>query len=188
MASAANGCRGQTGTAKPATERTTMRHLLGTAISLALIASTAVHAESTQIMPGGSRPSAKGPEANFTGSVVVDPLYPSNEHTSNTGGHVTFEPGARSAWHTHPAGQVLIVTSGTGWVQEEGGRKAGHQARRRHLDTSRHQALARRDRQQRHEPHGHYQYARRQERRLDGEGHGRAVSGWTVQWKHRELA
>jgi quercetin dioxygenase-like cupin family protein len=94
-----------------------------TAIALALLTSTSAYAESSQIMPGGSRPSMKGPEASFTGSVTVDPLYSNNEHTSNTGGHVTFEPGARSAWHTHPAGQVLIVTTGTGWVQEEGGEK-----------------------------------------------------------------
>ena len=65
----------------------------------------------------------KGPEANFTGSVTVDPLYSNYEQTGNAGGHVTFEPGARSAWHTHPAGQVLIVTTGTGWVQKEGGEK-----------------------------------------------------------------
>jgi quercetin dioxygenase-like cupin family protein len=94
-----------------------------TAIALALLTSTSAYAESSQIMPGGSRPSMKGPEASFTGSVTVDPLYSNNEHTSNTGGHVTFEPGARSAWHTHPAGQVLIVTTGTGWIQEEGGEK-----------------------------------------------------------------
>ncbi|HEX8044965.1 (R)-mandelonitrile lyase [Rhizobium sp.] len=100
-----------------------MKQLTLTAIALALFASTSAHAESMQFMPGGSRPAMKGPEANFTGSVTVDPIYSSNEHTSNTGGHVTFEPGARSAWHTHPAGQVLIVTTGTGWVQEEGGEK-----------------------------------------------------------------
>ena len=75
------------------------------------------------ISPNGSRPSSKGAAEYFTGSVVVDPLYTANEHTRSSGGLVTFEPGARSAWHTHPAGQVLIVTSGTGWVQEEGGVK-----------------------------------------------------------------
>ena len=76
-----------------------------------------------QITPNGSRPSVRGPEQNFTGSVVVQPLFAANEHTHASGGHVTFEPGARSAWHTHPAGQILIVTHGTGWTQEEGGRK-----------------------------------------------------------------
>ena len=76
-----------------------------------------------EISRNGTRPSAKGAAANFTGSAVVDPLYAPNEYTTSSGGLVTFEPGARSAWHTHPAGQTLIVTSGTGWVQEEGGPK-----------------------------------------------------------------
>ncbi|WP_421359007.1 MULTISPECIES: (R)-mandelonitrile lyase [Agrobacterium] len=100
-----------------------MKQFIATAITLALFASTSAHAETSQFSQGGSRPSMKGPESNFTGSVTVDPLYSDNEHTSNTGGHVTFDPGARSAWHTHPAGQILIVTSGTGWVQEEGAEK-----------------------------------------------------------------
>jgi quercetin dioxygenase-like cupin family protein len=94
-----------------------------TAISLALLAAVPANAQSTQISPNGSRPSAKGAPQYFTGSVIVDPLYAANDSTSSSGGLVTFEPGARSAWHTHPAGQYLIVTSGTGWVQEEGGQK-----------------------------------------------------------------
>ena len=76
-----------------------------------------------EIKPNGSRPSAKGPAHNFTGSVVIDPLFDASAHTRATGGLVTFEPGARTAWHTHPAGQMLIVTSGTGWVQESGGER-----------------------------------------------------------------
>ena len=76
-----------------------------------------------EIKPNGSRPSAKGPAHNFTGSVVIDPLFEASAHTHATGGLVTFEPGARTAWHTHPAGQTLIVTSGTGWVQESGGER-----------------------------------------------------------------
>ena len=76
-----------------------------------------------EIKPNGSRPSAKGPAHNFTGSVVIDPLFEASENTHATGGLVTFEPGARTAWHTHPAGQTLIVTSGTGWVQESGGER-----------------------------------------------------------------
>jgi quercetin dioxygenase-like cupin family protein len=59
----------------------------------------------------------------FTGSVRVDPLFAATDQTRVTVGHVTFEPGARTAWHTHPAGQILIVTSGTGWVQEWGSEK-----------------------------------------------------------------
>ena len=76
-----------------------------------------------EIKPNGSRPSGRGPAHNFTGSVVIDPLFDASAHTHATGGLVTFEPGARTAWHTHPAGQTLIVTSGTGWVQESGGKR-----------------------------------------------------------------
>jgi quercetin dioxygenase-like cupin family protein len=76
-----------------------------------------------EITPNGSRPSGKGPAQNFTGSVIVDPLFGASEYTHETGGLVTFEPGGRTAWHTHPAGQTLIVTSGTGWVQESGGQR-----------------------------------------------------------------
>ncbi|MCC6173738.1 MAG: cupin domain-containing protein [Chloroflexi bacterium] len=75
------------------------------------------------VWPNGSRPSRRGPAATFTGSVVVAPYFAPNETTSCSGSLVSFEPGARSAWHTHPAGQMLIVQSGTGWVQEEGGQK-----------------------------------------------------------------
>ncbi len=98
-----------------------MKHLAASAILLALIAAAPALAESTQVSPNGSRPSAKGSPQYFTGSVVVDPLYAANDSTSSTGGLVTFEPGARSAWHTHPAGQILIVTAGCGWVEREGG-------------------------------------------------------------------
>lgn len=100
-----------------------MRQVVLTAVALALFASTSAHAGSQVFSQAGSKPSIKGPEANFTGSVIIDPLYGDNEHTSNTGGLVTFSPGARSAWHMHPAGQVLIISSGTGWVKEEGGQK-----------------------------------------------------------------
>ena len=103
-------------------ERMDMKRFAATAISFAFLAAPAL-AESTEISPNSSRPSAKGAHQNFTGSVIVDPLYAASESMSSTGGLVTFEPSARSAWHTHPAGQVLIVTFGTGWVQEEGGRK-----------------------------------------------------------------
>jgi quercetin dioxygenase-like cupin family protein len=100
-----------------------MKHFIPTAMALAMFAAAPAIAESTQISPNGSRPSAKGAAQYFTGSVIVDPLYAANESTSSAGALVTFEPGARSAWHTHPAGQYLIVTSGTGWVQEEGAQK-----------------------------------------------------------------
>ena len=91
-------------------------------IAMAVVA-TAALAQSAVVSPNGSRKSVMGPAANFTGTVIVDPLYAANEHLPQTGGLVTFAPAARSAWHTHPAGQVLIVTAGTGYVQEEGGAK-----------------------------------------------------------------
>ena len=100
-----------------------MKQLTAIAISLAFLFSAPAYAEGTAISMNGSRPSAIGPAENFTGSVIVDPLFAANDNTPSIGGLVTFQPGARSAWHTHPAGQFLIVTSGTGWVQEEGGEK-----------------------------------------------------------------
>jgi quercetin dioxygenase-like cupin family protein len=103
-------------------ERMDMKRFAATAISFALLAAPAL-AESTEISPNGSRPSTKGAPQNFTGSVTVDPLYAANANTSSLGGLVTFEPGARTTWHTHPAGQVLIIMSGMGWVQEDGGPK-----------------------------------------------------------------
>ena len=69
----------------------------------------------------GSQPSTKGPEDWFTGAVRIDPLFQANESARAAGNTVTFEPGARTAWHTHPLGQTLIVTTGFGRVQREGG-------------------------------------------------------------------
>ena len=74
-----------------------------------------------KITRAGSQASLKGPAEWFTGTVRVDPLFQASEPGRVGGGHVTFEPGARSAWHTHPLGQTLIVTSGLGWAQAEGG-------------------------------------------------------------------
>jgi quercetin dioxygenase-like cupin family protein len=69
----------------------------------------------------GTQASTKGPADWFTGNVRVDPLFQAPDPARVAGAHVTFEPGARTAWHTHPLGQTLIVTSGAGWVQREGG-------------------------------------------------------------------
>jgi len=73
------------------------------------------------IKRSGSRPSGKGPSEYFTGAVRVDSLFETPELARACGAHVTFEPGARTAWHTHPLGQTLIVTSGLGWVEREDG-------------------------------------------------------------------
>jgi quercetin dioxygenase-like cupin family protein len=75
------------------------------------------------IKRSGSQPSDKGPDEYFTGTVRIDPLFEAPEPARTSGSYVTFEPGARSAWHTHPLGQILIVTAGTCWVQQEGGEK-----------------------------------------------------------------
>ena len=74
-----------------------------------------------EIKRNGSQPSTKGPEEWFTGTVRIDPLFQAPEPTRGAGAQVTFEPGARTAWHTHPLGQTLIVTAGLGWAQREGG-------------------------------------------------------------------
>ena len=73
-----------------------------------------------KIIRNGSQPSAYGPAEWFTGTVRIDSPFQSAEPARVAGAFVTFEPGARSAWHTHPLGQTLIVTSGTGWTQCEG--------------------------------------------------------------------
>jgi quercetin dioxygenase-like cupin family protein len=73
-----------------------------------------------KITRAGSTPSAKGPSEWFTGMVRIDRLFQPQAPARTSAGHVTFEPGARSAWHTHPLGQTLIITSGCGWVQREG--------------------------------------------------------------------
>jgi quercetin dioxygenase-like cupin family protein len=74
-----------------------------------------------EIRLSGSRPSAKGPDEYFTGAVRVDPLFEGTAPARVGGASVTFEPGARTAWHRHPLGQTLIVTAGCGLVQSWGG-------------------------------------------------------------------
>jgi quercetin dioxygenase-like cupin family protein len=74
-----------------------------------------------EIKRSGSQPSAKGPADYFTGTVRIDAPFAGEDPARVGGATVTFEPGARTAWHTHPLGQTLIVTSGFGWAQREGG-------------------------------------------------------------------
>ena len=74
-----------------------------------------------QITRAGSRASARGPADYFTGTVRIDPLFEAAEPARGRGANVTFEPGARTAWHTHPLGQTLIVTSGLGRARRWGG-------------------------------------------------------------------
>lgn len=85
------------------------------------LAAGAQSALGLEIKRNGSQPSAKGPADFFTGTVRVDPLFQPETPWQSRGGTVTFEPGARTAWHTHPLGQILVVTAGAGRVQREGG-------------------------------------------------------------------
>ena len=92
-----------------------MKLLATTIMSLSLLA------QSITISRSGSQPSTQGNAQYFTGSVRIDPLFSAAEPSRVSGARVSFEPGARTAWHTHPLGQTLIVTAGTGWVQQLGG-------------------------------------------------------------------
>jgi quercetin dioxygenase-like cupin family protein len=74
-----------------------------------------------EIKHNGSQPSTKGPADYFTGTVRIDQPFAATDPARVSGAIVTFEPGARTAWHTHPLGQTLLVTSGLGWAQHEGG-------------------------------------------------------------------
>src|SRR5687767_15389305 len=106
-----------------------MRWLIVATGSLALLASASSHLgdaaaqdkTSQTVTRAGSQPSTKGPAEYFTGNVRVDPLFAANESAPYSGGYVTFEPGARSNWHTHPAGQRFPVTHGVRRTQEWGG-------------------------------------------------------------------
>lgn len=106
-----------------------MRWLIAATGSLSLLAAATSYLEhaaaqdkkSQTVTRAGALPSTKGPAEYFTGNVRVDPLFTANESAPYSGGYVTFEPGARSNWHTHPAGQRFIVTHGVGRTQEWGG-------------------------------------------------------------------
>jgi len=99
-----------------------MKSLAATALSLSLLALDVPAEEQSMLVinPNGSQPSAKGPADYFTGTVRVDAPFKGTENARVSGATVTFEPGARTAWHTHPLGQTLIVTAGAGLVQAQG--------------------------------------------------------------------
>jgi quercetin dioxygenase-like cupin family protein len=88
--------------------------------SATLAASEASTPPVQSVAPAGSQPSAEGPAETFTGRVRIDPVWTADERLNAAGLWVTFEPGARSHWHTHPAGQRLVVVSGVGRVQQWG--------------------------------------------------------------------
>lgn len=115
-------------------ERTKMKLLTATVMSLSVFALTCLEplagqasafaqtkdSQTITITRSGTQPSQQGPAENFTGSVRIDPLFQAKEPSRMYGGSVTFEPGARTAWHSHPLGQILIVTEGIGLVQRWG--------------------------------------------------------------------
>lgn len=95
--------------------------LAGSAAAQATAAVTQRKNGTMKITPAGLQPSGRGPAEYFTGAVRIDPLFQAPEPARVGGASVTFEPGARTAWHTHPLGQTLIITAGVGWVQRDGG-------------------------------------------------------------------
>src|SRR3954468_24282867 len=101
--------------------RSTLKAMAGLAVAAIGVPSPASPEQHMEIKRVGSQASAKGPADWFTGTVRVDPLFDRADLARVSGAGVTFEPGARTAWHTHPLGQTLIVVSGCGWAQREGG-------------------------------------------------------------------
>ena len=98
-----------------------MNRLIAPLVAFSLMTVEAQAASEIRIIPNGAQPSIKGAAQNFIGAVHVDGLFKGEAPARIAGGTVTFEPGARTAWHTHPLGQTLIVTAGVGYVQQEGG-------------------------------------------------------------------
>jgi quercetin dioxygenase-like cupin family protein len=92
-------------------------------MSMADAATAGADEQRMEISRAQTRPAAPGPAETFTGEVSVTPLFGTNQVRNASSGRVAFSPCARSAWHTHPAGQTLIVTDGTGWVQQWGHEK-----------------------------------------------------------------
>jgi len=92
----------------------------GTPLSVSGAASAGAEEQRMQISRAQTRPATAGPAETFTGEVSVTPLFGTVDGRNSSSAEVTFSPCARSAWHTHPGGQTLIVTAGTGWVQEWG--------------------------------------------------------------------
>lgn len=89
-------------------------------LALAITAASTTFAQTIEITPADARTSARGPDTAYTGIGIAEILFLAGEDSDLTAAEVTFEPGSRTAWHNHPAGQYLIVTSGIGWVQAEG--------------------------------------------------------------------
>jgi quercetin dioxygenase-like cupin family protein len=99
-----------------------MKRLVVTIVSFSLLACVSgASSQGLAITRSGSQPSRQGSPENFTGSVRIDPLFTAIAPARTSGSLVTFEVGARTVWHTHPLGQTVVVTKGSGWVQPWGG-------------------------------------------------------------------
>jgi quercetin dioxygenase-like cupin family protein len=132
---------------------------------------------SLSIARAGTQPSQKGPVEYFTGTVRVDPLFQARESTHASGAYVTFEPSARTAWHTHPLGQTLVVTAGVGRVQIEGGPIEEIRSGDVVWIPPGKTPLAWCVSHDGDDPSRHPGAPQRQGRRVDGEGYRRAVRG-----------
>jgi quercetin dioxygenase-like cupin family protein len=99
-----------------------MKHIAFFALSVVFLGASICHAQEIEITPSGSQSTAKGSTQSFAGTATID-FFAARDPMRVSVGRVTFEPGARTAWHTHPAGQILIVTAGTGWIQQWGGKR-----------------------------------------------------------------
>jgi quercetin dioxygenase-like cupin family protein len=97
----------------------TLFHVIGAVLMLVMFTARGDESPLVRVAPAGSQPSTTGPAQYFTGNVRVDGRFQGSNGARVSGGTVTFEPGARTAWHTHPLGQTLIVTAGVGRVQQE---------------------------------------------------------------------
>ena len=129
------------------------------------------------IIACGSRPSRRMGAPSFTGTVWQDPIIQAPDPARMRSAWVRFEPGARTAWHTHPLGQTLHITSGIGRVQTWGGPVREDPRRRHGLDSARREALAWRDARTRHGTHRHAGSARRRARDMARAGDRRAIFG-----------
>ena len=129
-----------------------------------------------EVKRSGSQASTKGPSDWFTGTVRIDPLFQAPDPARVAGASVTFEPGARTAWHTHPLGQTLIITAGGGWAQREGVSIEEIRPGLRMLfgfQPVRSTGMV--QHQQPYDPYCHSRKARWQSRRLVGESYRRAI-------------
>ena len=96
---------------------------LAAIVSVAALSVATGAAQQLEITRNGARDTIRGPERAYTGAAIANVLFGASADNPLTAVEVTFEPGARTVWHNHPAGQYLVVTSGVGWVQERGGKK-----------------------------------------------------------------